>query len=78
MAENVTEADKPLTADEIHKAMLHLAAAIHNLQVSVEETIGRIGFKIAGIDKPGEKALYLSRLELAETLKILVKDPSDG
>jgi hypothetical protein len=78
MADDIATADKPLTAEEVRKAMLHMATALHNLQVSVEETIRRIGINAPGIDKPGERALRLSQLELADTLKILVRDPGDG
>jgi hypothetical protein len=78
MTDDVATTDKPLTEGEVQKAMLHMAAALHNLQISVEATIRRIGIGGPGITRPGEEALHLSRLELSETLKILVKDPSDG
>jgi hypothetical protein len=79
MADDVATADKPLTQDEVRKAMLHLAASIHNLQASLEEVTRRLGTRIGVTSPPvGERALNVSRLQLAEALKILVKDPSDG
>lgn len=71
--DDVATIEKPLTAEEVRKTMLHLAAAIHNLQGSVEQSMRAIGLSI-----PNQSALNVSRLQLAEALKILVKDPSDG
>jgi len=59
--------------------MLYLAAAIHNLQESIAELIQDTpGLKYHGIVRTGEGALNQSRLQLAESLKILVKDTLDG
>jgi hypothetical protein len=76
MADDVVTADKPLTEDEVRKAMLHLAASLHNLQTSIEQVARRLDVR-TGVLSPavGEKALNVSRLQLAEALKILVKDP---
>jgi hypothetical protein len=78
MADDWATTEKPLTADEVRKAMLHLAAGLHHLQAAVEKDIRRFGFGGPGFARPGEEALDLSRHDLAAALRILVKDPEDG
>ena len=71
--------DENLRPDELRKAILHLAAAIYHIQASLDGIWPRVrGIVPAGKLRPGEEDLNLSKEDLANALKILVKDPEDG
>jgi len=71
--------DEDLRPDELRKAMLHLAAAIYHVQESLDGIWPKLrGYRRAGELLPGEEDLNLSKEDLSNALRILVKDPEDG
>jgi hypothetical protein len=77
MSDETATLDQPLTAEEVRRVMLRMAASMRHLQLSLEETIRLAGIKQGFGSAKSSTELHSSRLELAEALKILVKDPND-
>ena len=78
MPDTVTTTQEPLTNDEIQKAMLHFAAALHQLQDSVQQLIqhARTPSDPHAIVH-SERSPDRSRKQLSKSLEILVPEYPD-